>query len=146
MIRTPLPPLAIAVLAALATIGGCQRSEAPATDRATIGDTTATAQRAAEPGAGVEAPPAPPGARDEAARAAPEARGTVADEAISAVVIAHLARDSELGGSKIDVDTREGRVVLRGSAPTREARERAARLATGVDGVLSVDNQLVVKG
>ena len=71
---------------------------------------------------------------------------TVQDAAITASVNAELARDSKLSMLKINVDTRLGAVKLVGTAPDAASRVRAARLAAGVKGVLSVDNQLVVPG
>ncbi|QHJ01188.1 BON domain-containing protein [Xylophilus rhododendri] len=67
------------------------------------------------------------------------------DAAITAQVSAGLARDPDLSAIKIDVDTKDGAVILRGPAPSADARERAGQLARGVLGVVSVDNQLVVK-
>ena len=71
---------------------------------------------------------------------------TVADAAITTGVNAELARDNKLSMLKINVDTRHGAVRLMGVAPDSASRDRAARLAAGVKGVLSVDNQLVVQG
>jgi len=70
----------------------------------------------------------------------------VSDAVITTTVNAELAKDPSLSALKIDVDTTDGRVVLHGSAPTEIARERATTLASNVKGVVSVDNQLVVKG
>ncbi|MET0517392.1 MAG: BON domain-containing protein, partial [Burkholderiaceae bacterium] len=55
-----------------------------------------------------------------------------------------LAKDSELSALSINVDTRDGRVALKGKAPTLAARDRATQLASAVKGVVSVDNQLVI--
>jgi len=73
------------------------------------------------------------------------ATSTVEDAAITASINAELAKDAELSALKINVDTREGRVVLQGSAPNAAARERATRLATAIKGVQSVDNRLEVR-
>ena len=126
MNRTLSLPIAAAALAALAAVTGCdRRDERTAGQKIDAG--IAQVERSAE-------------------RAGAEVKGTVADAAITASVNAQLARDSELSALKIDVDTSDGRVALRGSAPNRDARDRATRLASGVDGVKSVDNQLIVKG
>lgn len=126
MNRTLSLPIAAAALAALAAVTGCdRRDERTAGQKIDAG--IAQVERSAE-------------------RAGAEVKGTVADAAITASVNAQLARDGELSALKIDVDTSDGRVALRGSAPNRDARDRAARLASGVDGVKSVDNQLIVKG
>lgn len=84
-------------------------------------------------------------AGEQAQAAAEQAASTVEDAAITASVNAELAKDAELSALKINVDTREGRVVLQGSAPNAEARERATRLATAIKGVHSVDNRLEVR-
>lgn len=71
---------------------------------------------------------------------------TVQDAAITTSINAELAKDDKLSALKINVDTRNGAVKLAGTAPDQASRDRAARLAAGVKGVLSVDNQLVVRG
>ena len=55
-----------------------------------------------------------------------------------------LARAPKLRALAIDVDTAAGRVALHGSAPDQASRSRAAQLAAGVNGVVSVDNQLKI--
>jgi osmotically-inducible protein OsmY len=67
------------------------------------------------------------------------------DAAITAEVNAQLARDEALSAVHIDVDTSAGQVVLRGSVPDTAARARATDLAGGVDGVVSVRNDLMVQ-
>jgi hyperosmotically inducible periplasmic protein len=81
-----------------------------------------------------------------AAREAADAAGSkIADARITTTVNAELAKDSTLSAMKIDVDTDKGRVELKGTAPSQEARERATVLASAVDGVVSVDNRLTVE-
>ena len=77
-------------------------------------------------------------------RAANEVSDKVKDAAITTAVNAKLAQDKGLSALKIDVDTVDGRVSLRGTAPDAAARDRATTLASAVDGVVSVYNQLVV--
>lgn len=67
------------------------------------------------------------------------------DVAITAQVNAKLASDDKLSALRIDVDTVDGRVALKGSAPDADSRERAARLASQIDGVVAVDNRLTVE-
>ena len=67
------------------------------------------------------------------------------DMAITAEVKTRLARDSQLSALAINVDTNEGRVVLRGTAPDTAARTQATELARSVDGVQGVDNVLTVQ-
>lgn len=69
----------------------------------------------------------------------------VEDAAITASVNAELAKDPQLSALKINVDTSAGRVALRGTAPTAQARDHATRLAAAVKGVVGVDNQLEVR-
>lgn len=70
----------------------------------------------------------------------------VADASITTRVNAELAKDSSLSALRIDVDTVNGKVLLRGSAPSSLARDRATTLAAKVKGVNAVDNQLDVRG
>jgi len=42
----------------------------------------------------------------------------------------------------INVDTSDGKVTLRGTVPTKEARVKAEEAVSKVDGVKSVDNLL----
>jgi len=69
----------------------------------------------------------------------------VSDAVITTTVKAEIAKDSSLSALRINVDTDSGRVVLRGTAPSAQARDHATALASGVKGVLSVDNQLTVE-
>lgn len=73
-----------------------------------------------------------------------EAGDAVKDASITASVKAELARDPDLSAIAINVDTAGGKVILRGTAPTASARERATMLAGGVTHVVSVDNQLAI--
>lgn len=84
-------------------------------------------------------------ARASAGEAVQAAGDTMKDAAITTRVNAALAGDGSLSALKIDVDTADGRVVLRGEAPSAKARERATQLAQAVDGVAAVDNQLTVR-
>jgi|JI10StandDraft_1071094.scaffolds.fasta_scaffold167278_3 hyperosmotically inducible protein len=67
------------------------------------------------------------------------------DATITAEVNAGLAKDPDLSALKINVDTLEGKVTLKGPAPSTNARDRAGAIARSVMGVSAVDNQLVVK-
>lgn len=84
--------------------------------------------------------------RQDAREAAAGARSAVGDAAITTQVNAALALDKELAATQINVDTQDGMVSLRGSAPSQAARDRAARLAQGIEGVKSVQNELQVGG
>jgi osmotically-inducible protein OsmY len=68
----------------------------------------------------------------------------VDDAVITTTVKTEMAKDSELSAMQVNVDTDNGRVALRGTAPSMAAKEHATTLAAGVKGVASVDNQLTV--
>jgi hyperosmotically inducible protein len=76
--------------------------------------------------------------------ASTEVTDKVKDAAITTAINAELAKDKDLSALKIDVDTQDARVRLNGTAPDAAARDRATALARAVDGVVAVDNQLVV--
>ena len=67
-----------------------------------------------------------------------------ADATITAKVNAALASDTQLSALAIDVDTSNGQVELKGTAPTAAAKDRATTLASAVEGVVKVDNRLTV--
>jgi hyperosmotically inducible protein len=131
-----LAPLAAAV-AALA-LSACGKKEEQTVGQQ-LDTTVAQAERKAEE------------FKAEAKQAGAEARQTadgvadkVKDAAITTAVKAELTRDIGMAALDINVDTDAGRVALRGSAPDAAARERAQTLAAGVDGVVAVDNQLLI--
>jgi hyperosmotically inducible periplasmic protein len=68
----------------------------------------------------------------------------VSDVTIMAKIKAALALDAQLSATKIEVDSVEGKVTLRGTAPDAQTVARATALAQAVEGVRAVDNQLVV--
>lgn len=76
--------------------------------------------------------------------ASASASALAGDAAITAKVSAEFAKDPDLSAIRIDVDTQAGAVRLTGPAPTQDAKDRATTLATGVEGVVSVINELVV--
>ena len=88
------------------------------------------------------------GAIDDAKMKAKEAGSAVSTKAtdvlITTQVNAKLAQDPKLSALKINVDTKDGKVELKGKAPDQTSRQRATELAMSVEGVVDVDNQLVV--
>lgn len=71
--------------------------------------------------------------------------GQVLDDAsITAAVKSKLLADERTKGFDINVDTAKGRVTLRGGADSMAAKNVAASIAADTDGVIAVDNQLVV--
>jgi len=82
--------------------------------------------------------------KDATKSAADQASNKVSDALITTSVKAELAKDSKLSALAINVDTDNGRVVLKGTAPDADSKARATSLASAVKGVSSVDNQLTV--
>jgi osmotically-inducible protein OsmY len=99
-----------------------------------------TVEPAAEPTVGEQVDTA----IDKAGQMASDAGEAMTDAVITAAVAAELALDKNLSALKIDIETTDGRVALRGTAPSADARDRATLLAEAVKGVRSVDNQLTV--
>jgi hyperosmotically inducible periplasmic protein len=66
------------------------------------------------------------------------------DAGITAAVKAALAADPALSAVKIEVNTDAGVVSLVGPAPDERSRERAEVIAAAPQGVVRVDNRLVV--
>lgn len=73
-----------------------------------------------------------------------EMQASLQDAAITARVNAALMSDAQLSGLRIEVHTQSGTVTLRGSAPDALAIARATELASGVEGVISVVNEIKV--
>jgi hyperosmotically inducible protein len=82
-----------------------------------------------------------PGAATPRVAPAPE---TVSDAFITGAVRAALMSDPGLEGSDVSVNTSHGVVSLTGEVKTREQAAIAAAHAEGEDGVMRVDNTLVV--
>lgn len=73
--------------------------------------------------------------------------GRVIDDAtITSKVKAALLGDPDISGLKINVDTENGVVRLKGEIKTMALRKKAESLARDVEGVKKVDNQLVITG
>ncbi|MCC7120248.1 MAG: BON domain-containing protein [Gammaproteobacteria bacterium] len=68
----------------------------------------------------------------------------VDDAAITARVKAALVADPTLSALDINVDSKDGVVTLRGNVESPDASTRAGSLANDTEGVVSVDNRLVV--
>jgi osmotically-inducible protein OsmY len=131
-----------AMVAGLALAGCSKREQADARDGAE--SALASAQQKARE-IGNDAKDSMDKAKAATEHAAAKVGEKVDDAMITTSVKAELARDPNLSALKIDVDTANGRVALKGKAPSNEAREHATTLAQNVKGVLSVDNQLVVE-
>lgn len=70
----------------------------------------------------------------------------VDDAAIVTQANAKLAADPELSAIKINVDSMQGAVRLKGEVKTLVLRRKAETLVREIKGVKSVDNQLIITG
>lgn len=67
------------------------------------------------------------------------------DSTVTAKIKAELIKDAGMKGLDISVKTHAGRVILSGFVDTREQSRRAMQIASGIRGVVAVENGLVVK-
>jgi hypothetical protein len=136
--------VALSLLAGTAWLSACNRAD----DGSTAGQNTdavvAQAERKAE-----DVGSSTRDAGRDAGQAVGNATDAVAnksrDMAITTTLNAKLAADERLSALKINVDTVDGRVVLRGTAPDTAARTHATELARSVEGVTDVTNELSVQ-
>lgn len=75
-----------------------------------------------------------------------QVKASVEDAAVTAKVKEELIKDTEMKGININVETYQGQVVLSGYVANGEQLLRAVHLASGVPGVQSVKNALVIRG
>lgn len=68
----------------------------------------------------------------------------IEDASITAAVKSKLVWSKSTDGMTTNVDTKFGRVTLRGTAQTSAERDLAGRLARNTQGVIAVDNQIKV--
>ena len=113
---------------------------------AACGDSTPPATPAAPPPAASVPSPITPAPAPEAAKA-PEAEKPDPNKELAQRVKQALEKDGKVQVAAIDVTAKEGRVSLWGTAATAAERGRAGDIASKVEGVASVDNQIkIVKG
>jgi len=80
------------------------------------------------------------------AEAAGKAGAVVTDAALTSAVKSKLLADPDVSGLKIDVDTTNGVVTLRGDVSTKAEANEAVRLARTTEGVRDVVSKLRVRG
>jgi hyperosmotically inducible periplasmic protein len=139
---TPWMTTALAAAAAL-TLAACNRADDGRTTGQQVDSTVAKVEQKTDE-MQADARAAAEKAKDSTAGAMDTVAVKAKDAVITTSVNAELAKDSQLSALRINVDTVEGRVALKGTAPDSASRERATQLAQRVDGVKSVDNQLTV--
>jgi len=155
MNQRPMTLSAIAAVVAVLAMAGCGQRQGDQAANSSD-QTMAQGDQKAGGGMGQDAKQGMDRAKEETKNAAQDAKSStseagakigdkVSDAVITTTVKAELAKDSSLSALRINVDTDSGRVVLRGTAPSGQARDHATALATGVKGVVSVDNQLTVE-
>lgn len=121
-----------AAVAAVFTLSACDKRD----DR-TVGQTVDSGVASAK----AELRDAKEATKDAAARSAVAAT----DATITTKINLALVADGQLKALKINVDTKDGKVVLTGTAPDAGSRDRATAMAKAVDGVVDVDNRLSVQ-
>ena len=133
----------LTALAAAATLAACNRTDDGRTTGQKVDSAVAKVEKKADE---VQADMRAAGekAKDNSAGAMDTVATKAKDVVITSSVNAELAKDSQLSALRINVDTVEGRVALRGTAPDAASKDRATTLAQRVDGVKAVDNQLTV--
>lgn len=83
-------------------------------------------------------------AKDKTHAAAHQTGQVVSDAEITSAVKTKLLASKQVGGLKLDVDTTDGVVTLKGAASTATERTEAARLARTAKGVKSVKNEITL--
>lgn len=141
--HTSLRAPVIGALALVAALTACSKQQDDRTAGQKLDGAIAEAKQA-----GAEAKAEASQAMDKAETKLKDA-GASASEAVSDATIvtkinAALMADDRLKATKIDVRAEDGRVTLTGTAPDAGSQARATTLASAVNGVRSVDNQLVV--
>lgn len=119
--------------------GGCEQQADPPVEPRALGVGATPAGAAGNAGAPAAAP-APVEVADNS--------GGVkqSDPAITARVKSALMADGQVKGLRIDVDTKDAQVTLKGTLDTDDQVARAMEIARGVEGVRDVINRLTVKG
>jgi hyperosmotically inducible protein len=138
------PVLALAcAVAVLLALTACNRQEDGKTVGQSIDSGIAKTEQAAKD-AGNAVKDASKDAKAAGSQAGTSVGEKIDDMAITAKVSGNLAKDPDLSAIKINVDTKDGVVTLNGPAPTAAAKDKATAIAKEVQGVTSVNNQLMV--
>ena len=146
--RTPdrmRPIAALAAVLAAAALAACDRPNTPPTAGQMPDSTVARGEQRPKQ-AQESAKSTPNETAQSTERATGEMSDKVKDAAITTAVNAKISGDPRLSVVRVNVDTVNGRVLLRGTAPDATSSERAQQLAASVEGVVGVDNQLVISG
>jgi len=131
MMNSRISMTALGVLVASAALAACSKPDQDAAKNSAERTVAQVDQKARQLG-------------NETKDAAQKVGDKIDDAVITASVKTEIAKDADLSALKINVDTSDGKVALRGTAPSNLAKEHATTLAAGVKGVSDVDNQLSV--
>lgn len=142
-------PRFVAVLgavAAAALLVACEKKTTTVESTTPSGSTTTTTVTTPTPSTSAMSASASAMA-DSAATAASgamtNAGAAIGDAAITAKVKTALLADPDVKGLQIEVDTKDGAVLLTGTADNESNVAKAATIAQGIEGVKSVDNKVV---
>lgn len=141
--KFPRSAAVIGVLLAAAALGACDRRDDDRTTGQKVDAAIATADQKVD-AAKADADKAVADAKQATTEAVHAAATAVEDTTITTSIKYKLSTDAELKPAELSVETRAGRVSLRGMAPDAAARDRASQLAAAVQGVVAVDNQITV--
>jgi hyperosmotically inducible protein len=108
-------------------------------------DRADTAQTAPSQQPGVQLERSAEKAAADAGRALEKAGAVLDDASVTAKVKTALIAEPGLSGMAIDVDTSQNVVTLNGTVASDDLRQRAERVARGIEGVKEVKNNLTVK-
>jgi len=134
----------IAVLLALGACGDRDATTTGRTDAATQETRQATNEAARETREAANEVKEETREAGTAVMGATAPTGPIDDAQIVTKVNVALAADKDLSALKIDVDSKDGVVTLKGQAPTAAAKEKASDIVKNVKDVKSVENQLTV--
>ncbi|RJG08036.1 BON domain-containing protein [Noviherbaspirillum cavernae] len=127
-------------------IAGCDRK---APDQAgpggAPGTPSSTTGGQASPGGTIAGQTTPPAGTAPSSAPAASAAASIDDSIITTKVKTALLADTDVKGSDISVETKQGEVMLGGSVQSQAQIDKALKIANAVDGVKSVDNKMLVK-
>ena len=139
----------LSVAAAAALLVACERKtttvETPAgsTTTTTTSTTTMAPASAAVSSMAASASAMADTAASATGNAIATAGAAIGDAAITAKVKTALLADPDVKGLQIEVDTKDGAVLLTGTADNESNIGKATTIARGIEGVKSVENKVV---
>lgn len=135
---------ALALASSILVLAGCDRADTPSERAAERAEDRAEAAEDRAEAAEDRAEATEPSLGERTEGAASQAGQAIDDAKITTVVKSRYLADDTLKGLDISVDTEQGVVTLTGKVQSESAKELANSIASGVEGVVSVNNQLTV--